>query len=132
MENAKKFVYRTVKYTILITLVWAVLWAVMPVWKSIFSGLAIGSAVSVYLAISVARQTQMATNIALGGGNSKPVVPFVSRIAVVAVAALIANKLAYPNVYAMVFSFFTYQAVIFVDMYVNRGQGNDSKPEGVK
>lgn len=122
MEDAKKYVQRTVRYTILFTLVWFVLWALVPAWKSIVSGLAIGSAVSVYFAVSFARQAQMGAATAARGGKNKPIVPFVSRIAAIAVAVMIANKLSYPNVYALIFALLTYQVVIFVDMVVNRGQ----------
>ncbi|MFC4769522.1 ATP synthase subunit I [Effusibacillus consociatus] len=132
MEEAKKIVRRTVKYTLYITLVWAVLWAVVPAWRSIFSGLTIGTAVSVYFAVSVARQAEMAMDIAMRGGRKKPVIPFFSRVAVIALAVMIVHKLAYPNVYAMIGALFTYQIVIFVDMCVHRGQDKDSKPEGVK
>jgi cytochrome bd-type quinol oxidase subunit 2 len=132
MEEAKKLVQRTVRRTLFIALVWCVLWALVPAWKSIFSGLAIGTAASVYFAISVSRQLETATTIALSGEKRKPGFPLVSRIAIIALAVMIVNKLSYPNVLSMILAFFTYQAVIFVDMFACRGQDKDSKPEGVK
>ncbi|WP_018132970.1 ATP synthase subunit I [Effusibacillus pohliae] len=132
MEEARQLVRRTVTWTLLITVVWIVLWVVAPAWKSIFSGLAIGAAVSVYFAVSVARQAEMAMAVAMRGGRKKPVMPFIARIAVVAFAVMVAHKLAYPNVYAMIAALFTHQIVIFVDMFAHRKKDQHSKPEGVK
>lgn len=130
MEDAKKFVRRTIGFTLSITVVWMVLWGTVPAWKPLFSGLALGSAVSVYFAVSLARQAEAAALAGMRGGGRRPVMPFLSRIAAIALAVLIADKLAYPNVYAMIFALFTYQIVIFVDMYMHRGQGKIPNRKG--
>lgn len=108
---------RVTRRTFYMALIWAVLWFAAPWGKSVFAGLTIGSAVSVYFAISVARQIEMATQVA-EGVKRKPGVAVLSRLSMVAIAAMVALKLGTVNIYAMVATLFTYQLMIFVDMRI--------------
>ncbi len=121
MNEYRATVRKTVSRTLYIAVLWTILWVVLPGWKDIFSGLAIGSAVSVYFAISVARQTEMAAAVSVRKEKKKPITAMVSRIAIVALAVMMQAKLGYPNVLLMILSFFTYQGVILADLFINRG-----------
>lgn len=122
MNEYHATVRKTVSRTMYIAVFWAILWIVLPGGKAIFSALAIGAAVSVYFAVSVARQTEMAAAVAVRKEKKKPITAMVSRIAIVALAVMIQAELGYPNVLLMILSFFTYQGVILADLLINRGK----------
>jgi hypothetical protein len=123
MEDFHGVVRQVARRTAYVTVFWAVLWLILPPWKAIFAGLTIGSAVSLYFAISIARQTEMATAVALGQKKKKPIVALISRIAMIALGVMAILRLGYPSIWWFLAGLYTYQVVLFAGMILDRGKG---------
>lgn len=115
---------RTVKLTAYMVAVFAILWAVLPDYKSLMAGLTIGTAVSVYFAISVAKQVDMAGMVAERKQNKKPSVMMAYRMVMIMGAVLIVRalepKIGYVSLPGLVFGFFIYQIIILADFLYNK------------
>lgn len=122
MEEFNRMVRQVTRRTLYATALFGVLWLVFYQWKSIFAGLTIGSAVSLYFAISVARQTEMATAIALRQKRKKPIVALVSRIAMIALGVMVINRLVYPSIWWFLVGLFTYQVILLGGLALRRGK----------
>jgi hypothetical protein len=124
MDDFHGVVRQVVKRTLYVTVFLGVLWLLFDPWKSIFAGLTIGSAVSLYFAVSLARQTEMATAVALGQKKKKPIVAMVSRIAMIALGVMAIHRLGYPSIWMFLVGLYTNQVILFVGMILGRGKGN--------
>ncbi|MBL0385436.1 hypothetical protein JJB07_02140 [Tumebacillus sp. ITR2] len=107
---------RTIKNTTIVTVLLAALWALLPQYASVFAGLTIGSAVSLYFAVSVARQTEQAAEVALFQVKKRPSIVMVFRIVMVMAAILIMRivekKIGYVSLPGLIVGLFTYQFVL--------------------
>ncbi|MDB5085211.1 MAG: hypothetical protein JWN30_2097 [Bacilli bacterium] len=119
---------QTVKITSLITLLVMALWALLPMpWRPTIAGFATGAAVSCYFALSVARQIEIATQLALGHAKRKPGIAVLSRMAMVIVGAFVVSR-AHWSVGMFLLGIFVYQIVVLVIRFKpgREGQGSDS------
>lgn len=107
---------RTIKNTTIVTAILAILWVLLPRYASLLAGLTIGSAVSLYFAVSVAKQVEMAAEVALFQARKRPSFVMVFRIIMVMAAVLaikvLQPKIGYVSLPGLIIGLFTYQYVL--------------------
>lgn len=125
MENFHLIVQQVIKRTSYATLLFGFLWGLLTPWKDIFAGLTIGSAVSLYFALSIARQVEMATAVAERKQKKRPVLALVSRLAMIALGVMLLRLLGYPSIWWFLVGLFTYQVILYGGMILDRrGKGS--------
>lgn len=118
MNEFQLLARRTVRYTGYVTGIFAILWALLPSLQPYFAGLTIGSAVSLYFAVSLTKQAEMAADVALRQVRKKPSVVMAYRLVMILGAVLMLQalepRIGYVSPLAMIAGFFVYQLVILV------------------